>query len=65
MEPHLVQLIKAVSTGKDACNVLILILKGIVLDLPQAILLICILRQVNKGTQILEYLMLHDSCNMD
>ena len=57
MESHLVQLIKAVSTGKDACNALILILKGIVLDLPQAILLICILRQVNKGAQILAYLM--------
>ena len=48
MEPHLVQLIKAVSTGKGACNVLILILKEIVLDLPQAILLICIHRQVEK-----------------
>ena len=49
MEPHLVQLIKAVSTGKGACNVLILILKEIVLDLPQAILLICIHRQVEKN----------------
>ena len=48
MEPHLVQLIKAVLTGKGACNVLILILKGIVLDLPQAILLICIHRQVEQ-----------------
>ena len=58
MELHLVQLTKAVSTGKDACNVLILILKGIVLDLPRAILLICILRQVKKGSQLL------DTCDM-
>ena len=36
MELRSIRLTKAVSIGKDVCNVLISIPKGIVLDLPQA-----------------------------
>ena len=46
MELRLIQLTKAVSIGNDACNVLILILKEIVLDLPQATSLICIHKNI-------------------